>query len=226
MNRFLKSIFGGGRSAEIPRPLPPEEWPSVINSLCSQRDRVDNYLIRSVLPYFAQFYSSMFDKHASVNASPTILNAFFANRALTLVSDLQYVSPQYGNDFADALCGSLYGNESFRACPHLSACFSAEDNPAVREYFARQLAGSFDGQGTAASIFIYPFALKAAIDMDYLCLPERLKLLGIASMFKECSNSVRSSSRSKADLNVSTISRPARHWHHLRANRLMDHHRN
>ena len=97
------------------------------------------------------------------------LTAFFAHRALTLVGDLQYVAPRCGQDFADALCAGLYGNESFRMCRYLPRYFEAEDNQAIRKRFAGDIADLLGGQGSGAAMYIRPFALTSACDLDFLC---------------------------------------------------------
>ena len=179
MRKFLKSLFGGGGGSSISRPLPPEHRPAVLRDVCSQRDRVDDYFRSSVLPSLAKPLSSMFDREVTLPTGRTNgLTAFFAHRALTLVSDLQYVAPQHGHDFADALCESLYGSESFRICPHLSAYLDARENHAVRECFARRLADSLGEQGTGAATFIHPFALMAACDLDFPCLARTAEAFG------------------------------------------------
>jgi len=121
----------------------------------------------------------MFDRPVSLPAAPTSgFTAFFAQRALTLVSDLEYVAPQHGYDFADALCTSLYGSESFRLCPHLADLFAAGDNSAVRDCFARSLSDSLCGEGTGAAVFIRPFALIAACNVDFLCCAAAAEAFG------------------------------------------------
>ena len=113
----------------------------------------------------------MFDQQVSIPAGPTSgFTAFFAHRALTLVGDLQYVASQHGHDFGDALCGTLYGGESFRACPHLAAFIRADDSQAVTECFSQRLSQFVGAPGTGAATFLQPFALIAACDLDFLCL--------------------------------------------------------
>jgi hypothetical protein len=178
VKNFLKSLFRGTDSSPVERPLPPDAWPAVLRELRSQRDRVDDYFRHSVLPKVTQPLG-MFHRAASLPTAPTSgFTAFFAHRALNLVADLEYVAPQHGLDFADALCTNLYGSEGFRSCPHLAAFIAAGDNIAVRECFAGRMSDSLCGQGTGEAVFIRPFALMAACDVDFLCCAATAEAFG------------------------------------------------
>jgi hypothetical protein len=149
-----------------------------LRDLRSERDRLDDYFRRSVLPKVIQNLG-MFDRTMSGSTAATSgFNAFFAHRALNLVADLEYVAPQHGHDFADALCTNLYGSENFRRCPHLAAFLAAGDSLAVRECFARRLSDSLCGQGSGEAVLLRPFALMTASDVDFLCCAATAEAFG------------------------------------------------
>lgn len=74
--------------------------------------------------------------------------------------------------------GAFTAARNFRKCPHLLAYMDAQENDAVRECFARRLASSLGGQGTGAAIFIQPFTLMSACDLDFLCLAATAEAFG------------------------------------------------